>query len=109
MQYDSQAIVIPLFGRRAYMHSHPFLRHSLSFILEILQWNPIKFGTGVYAKPCRVKKSLVFRSVTLMLNKTQTELRLQQNPIYPDADYPDRLGPSGKHFLIVIVLHLFMA
>ena len=25
------------------------------------------------------------------------------------AKYPDRLGPSGKHFLTVIVLHLFMA
>ena len=25
------------------------------------------------------------------------------------ANYPDRLGPSGKHFLTVIVLHLFMA
>jgi len=23
------------------------------------------------------------------------------------ADYPDRLGPSGKRFLTVIILHLF--
>jgi hypothetical protein len=25
------------------------------------------------------------------------------------ANYPYRLGPSGKHFLTVILLHLFMA
>ena len=25
------------------------------------------------------------------------------------AKYPDRLGPSGKHFRTAIVLHLFMA
>jgi len=25
------------------------------------------------------------------------------------ANYSDRLGPSGKHFVTVIVLHLFMA
>jgi hypothetical protein len=25
------------------------------------------------------------------------------------ANYPDRLGPSGKHFHTKIVLHLFMA
>jgi hypothetical protein len=74
-----------------------------------MQWTSIKFGTGVYAKLCRVKTILVFRSINRMLNKTQTELRLQQNPTYPDAGYPDRLGPSGKHFFIVIALHLFMA
>jgi len=26
-----------------------------------------------------------------------------------DAGYPDRLGPSGKHFLTVLALHVFMA
>jgi hypothetical protein len=31
------------------------------------------------------------------------------NSTYPDAGCPDRLGPSGKHFLIVFVLHLFVA
>ena len=29
-----------------------------------------------------------------------------KNSTYPETGYPDRLGPSGKHFLIVIVLHL---
>jgi hypothetical protein len=28
---------------------------------------------------------------------------------FPDAGYADRLGPWGKHFLTVNVLHLFMA
>ena len=74
-----------------------------------MQWTSIKFGTGVYAKPCRVKTILVFRSITRTLNKIQTELQMQQNPTYPDASYPDRLGPSGKHFLTVIALHLFTA
>ena len=27
---------------------------------------------------------------------------------FPDAGYPDRLGPWGKNFLTVNVLHLFM-
>jgi len=32
--------------------------------------------------------------------------RVQYISIYPDADYSDRLGPSGKHFRTVIVLWL---
>jgi hypothetical protein len=28
---------------------------------------------------------------------------------FPDADYPDRLGPSDKNFLTVNVPYLFMA
>ena len=28
---------------------------------------------------------------------------------YPEIGYPDRLGPSGKYFLTVIIQHLFMA
>jgi hypothetical protein len=34
---------------------------------------------------------------------------IQYNSTYPDAGYPDRLGDSGKHFLTVIALHLYMA
>jgi len=34
----------------------------------------------------------------------QAQLRPLQN-----ATYPDRLGPSGKHFCTLIVLYLFMA
>ena len=34
---------------------------------------------------------------------------IQQNSTYPDAGYPDLLGPSGNNFLTVIVLHPFMA
>ena len=34
----------------------------------------------------------------------QAVLRVKSNSIYPDAGYPDRLGPSAKHFLTVTVL-----
>jgi len=34
---------------------------------------------------------------------------IQENSTNPDAGYPDRLGPSGEHFLTVIVLHLCTA
>jgi hypothetical protein len=34
---------------------------------------------------------------------------IHQNSTYPEAGYPDRLGPSGIHFLAVIALHIFMA
>jgi len=33
-------------------------------------------------------------------------IKKQKNSTYPDAGYPDRLGPSGKHFLTVIGLYL---
>ena len=34
---------------------------------------------------------------------------IQKDSTYPDAGYPDWLCLSGKHFLAVIVLHLFVA
>ena len=39
----------------------------------------------------------------------QVQLFPLHNSTYPEAGYPDRLGPSGTHFLIVTVKHLFMA
>jgi hypothetical protein len=42
-------------------------------------------------------------------NKPKHVTCIRQNASYPDAGYPDRLGPSGNHFLTVIILHLFMA
>ena len=44
-----------------------------------------------------------------MKNTIYGFLLLQQNSTYPDAGYSDRLGPLGKHFLTVNVLHLLMA
>ena len=34
---------------------------------------------------------------------------IYKDSTYPVAGYPDGLGSSSKHFLTVIVLHLFMA
>jgi hypothetical protein len=34
---------------------------------------------------------------------------IQWNSTYPDAGYPDQLGPLSKHFLTITVLHLFVA
>jgi hypothetical protein len=41
-------------------------------------------------------------------NKPKYVACTQQNSSLPHAVYPDRLGPSGKRFLTVILLHLFM-
>jgi hypothetical protein len=42
-------------------------------------------------------------------NKPKHVVCIRQNSSYPDAGYPARLGPSGKHFLTVLILHIFMA
>jgi len=32
------------------------------------------------------------------VNRYVFQMYIQQNSPYPDAGYPDRLGPAGKHF-----------
>jgi hypothetical protein len=50
-----------------------------------------------------------FRHVALVSGLTVSAQRVQKNSTYPDAGYPDRLGPCDKHFLAVVVIRLFMA
>jgi len=42
-------------------------------------------------------------------NMVKSDITHNRTPLIQIANYPDRLGPSGKHFLTVIILHLFMA
>jgi len=42
-------------------------------------------------------------------NAVKSDITYRRTPLIQIANYPDQLGTSGKHFLNVIVLHLFMA
>ena len=41
-------------------------------------------------------------------NREYSKTPLIRTLVIRNADNPDRLGPSGKHFLTVILLNLFM-
>ena len=43
------------------------------------------------------------------MNSKYSRTPLIRQLVARTANYPDRLGPSSKHFLTVIVLHIFMA
>jgi hypothetical protein len=47
--------------------------------------------------------------VRRLISKHVRFLALQLNSIYPEAGFSDRVGPLGKHFLNVTVIHIFMA
>jgi hypothetical protein len=40
---------------------------------------------------------------------TPQSFNYNRTPLIPDACYPYQLGPFGKHYLTVTVLHLVMA
>jgi len=55
------------------------------------------FLKNAYSKECLCSASV------------RTQQHIQQNSSYPAAGYPDRLGPSGKHFVTVTVERLTIA
>jgi hypothetical protein len=48
-------------------------------------------------------------SGSINFSSTYSRTPLTQTLVIRVANYPKRLGPSGKHFLTVTVPHLFMA
>jgi len=76
-----------------------------------IQWLTRSYPSGLKWSGCEVNHLSVLiveakNELNYMYSPRMTSL--YQHSTYPDAGYPDLLGPLGKYLRTVIVLHLFM-
>ena len=89
---------------RSYVDSLPYEPHSYTgfrkYMVEVSLWDAGLLQCVLFAY--------------FFIQQWDFYIKSSRNPIIRKmvtriANYPDRLGPSGKHFLTAIVLHLNMA
>lgn len=76
-----------------------------------VQWVTRSYPSGLKWSGREVNHSSVFiveAKNELLYMYSPRVTSLYQHSTHPDAGYPDLLGPLGKYFRTVIVLHLFM-